>query len=181
MSGTVMSPRRKKRFLKKTADFFYAGEELILAVAYRNVPGAVTAMMRSKPHPNTSLTGTVRRMVEMAGVSGQHPDRSVSEQQELEAIGSTTGETGFPREAGWVAFTRGRVLVFPTTIRLGWPSQLAVAHPVKSIADIETRQLMHGQVNATFRFVDGSSARVTVIQDGDKLAAAFGAAKGEAQ
>ena len=49
MSGTVMSPRRKKRFLKKTADFFYAGEELILAVAYRNVPGAVTAMMRSKP------------------------------------------------------------------------------------------------------------------------------------
>ena len=68
MSGTVMSPRRKKRFLKKTADFFYAGEELILAVAYRNVPGAVTAMMRSKPHPNTSLTGTVRRMVEMAAI-----------------------------------------------------------------------------------------------------------------
>ena len=175
----MMSARRKKRFLKRTAGFFYAGEELILAVPYRNVPGTVTAMMRSTPHPNTSLTGTVRRMVEMAGVSGQDPDRTASEQQELEAIGSTTGETGFPREAGWVAFTRGRVLVFPATPRLGWPSQLAAAHPVKSIADIEIRQLTHGRVTATFRFVDGSSARITVVQDGDKLAAAFGAAKGE--
>ncbi len=174
-----MSPRRKKRFLKNTADFFYAGEDLILAVPYRNVPGTATAWQRGKPHPNTSLTGTVRRMVEMTGVSGQDPDRTPAEQRELEAMGSTTGETGFPREAGWVAFTRGRVLVFPTTPGLAWPSEMAAAHPVKSIADIEIRQLMHGHVNATFRFVDGASARVTVIQDGDKLAAAFGAARGE--
>lgn len=169
-----MSSRRKKRFLKNTAEHFYVGEELILAVPYMNAAGAASSLARSRS-ANTGVIGSLQRMAEMA--QGIEP-RSQAEQDQIDAMGSSRGRTGFPPVAGWVAFTKGRLLVFHGNTRLAWPSELAAEYQIKSVADITVRQLTHGNVEATVMLVDGSSARLNVRQDGASVGAAFTAAKG---
>ncbi|MCP3973897.1 MAG: hypothetical protein GY720_05325 [bacterium] len=169
-----MCARRRKRFLKNTAEYFYVGEDLILAVPYMNAAGAASSLTQSHSS-NHGIIGTLQRMAEMA--QGHEP-RSREEQDRLDAMGSSRGQTGFPPVAGWVAFTKGRLLVFHGNTRLAWPSELAAEYPIKRVADITVRQLTHGNVEATVMLVDGSSARLNVRQDGASIGPAFRAAKG---
>ena len=155
----MQSERRKRRFLKKTSGFFYPTEELLLAVPYSNAAGAASY----GPVPPRGIIGTLTKMAELA--TGNE-ERSAAEQQTMDAMGAARGETGFPQVAGWVAFTRDRLLVFPTSIRMEMPSELAVAHPMKNVAGIEVHDLMHGNVSANISFVDGSSQRIEIRDNG---------------
>ena len=163
----MQSERRRRRFLKKTREHFYPTEELLLAVPYRNASGAWSGQDNAIPTgPIDSLT----KMLRMA--QGEQPV-SQAYQDRVDAIGSVSGETGIPPVAGWIAFTRERLLAFPASTRLELPRSIAVAHDVRDIADIEVRERMHNAVQATIEFRDGSRARLNVIDDGHLIRPVF--------
>ena len=98
----VQSERRKRRFLKRTREFFYPTEELLLAVPYRNASGAWSGGDDSVP---TGMIDSLTKLMRMA--AGEQPV-SQAQQDRVDAMGSMMGETGIPPVAGWIASRRAK-------------------------------------------------------------------------